>query len=236
MFSHYINLAKVAKFCQKNKITPKISIYIFSIFSKLFEKKRKFPTPKKKSLHWKVREIRDIHAHCKGLQSCNLSIVSPFHVGTWGPNNYSIFQNLSRQLFFNLRNFGNKYRQFLSRFSELWTNYRRENCCQLLNTCSTSGRAWSKRLLNFHQFLYFSLTYNFLKFWHFKGIISKIQGFFFQFCDIGNLAQSLAEEQQIHPIYIFKKPKFPKKFWSKRQENLSEKITAKSFSSTKVIC
>jgi hypothetical protein len=37
------------------------------------------------------------------------------------------------------------------------------------------------------------------------------------------LAQSLAEEQQIHPIYIFFKPKFPKFFWSKRQEIFSEK-------------
>ncbi len=189
---------------------------------------------------------------------CNLTIVSAFQVGTWVPNNYSIFKIYFGQKKFNLRNFGNKYRQFLSRFSELWSsnimrpfptfyivskmgetynvrpNYRIEKFCQLLNTCSTSGLAWSKRHLNSHQFLYFSLPYNFLKFWHCKQIISKT--FFFPSFVILAIWQSLAEEQQIHPIYIFKNQNFLIFLVQKARKFVWKKSLQNYFHSQRFIC
>jgi hypothetical protein len=47
-----------------------------------------------------------------------------------------------------------------------------DKCCQLLDTCFAMVDWPSKKLMDFHQFLYFFLPCNFLKFQHFEQIIS----------------------------------------------------------------
>jgi len=51
-------------------------------------------------------------------------------------------------------------------------NHRVENCCQLLDAWFVM-MVW---LLGFHQFLNFVFPCNFLKFWHFKQIMSRKLG------------------------------------------------------------